>query len=31
MIALGLLTLYPLSAERMRRIRGELEARRGTV
>jgi len=30
-IALGLLTLYPLSAERMRRIRGDLEARRGAV
>lgn len=31
LIALGLLTLYPLSAERMRTIRAELEARRGTV
>jgi len=31
LIALGLLTLYPLSAERMRNIRAELETRRGTV
>lgn len=29
--ALGLLTRYPLSAERMQAIRGELEARRGSV
>ncbi len=31
LVALGLLALYPLSAERMETIRGELEARRGTV
>jgi GPH family glycoside/pentoside/hexuronide:cation symporter len=31
LVALALLTLYPLSAERMRTIRAELEARRGTV
>lgn len=30
-VALLLLTLYPLSADRMRGIRSELEARRGTV
>jgi Na+/melibiose symporter-like transporter len=29
--ALALLTLYPLSAQRMRSIRTELEARRGVV
>lgn len=31
LVALGLLTRYSLSAERMRSIRAELEARRGTV
>ncbi len=31
LVALGLLRLYPLSLERMRAIRGELEARRGAV
>jgi len=31
LVALGMLRLYPLSAERMRTIRAELEARRGTV
>jgi GPH family glycoside/pentoside/hexuronide:cation symporter len=30
-VALSLLALYPLSAERMRSIRADLEARRGTV
>ena len=31
LVALALLTRYPLSAERMRSIRRQLEARRGTV